>query len=75
MPASLWVATSLPVMSRPQEAALTNNEVLWPRCWLQLPPLILSRMRASRVALSGMRSSASARHIRATPSWEERENS
>ncbi len=74
-PASLCVATSLPVSSRPQVAALTNNDGLWPRCDCQLPLLILSRISASRVALSGMRSSASARHISATPSWLDRENS
>ncbi|MNE10323.1 hypothetical protein D3C80_1030310 [compost metagenome] len=74
-PDSLWVETSLPVSSRPQVAALTNSDGLLPRCGCQLPVLILSRIRASRVPLSGMRSSASARHISATPSWDDRENS
>ena len=46
-----------------------------PTCDFQSPWLILSRISASRVALSGMRSKASARHISATPSWLERENS
>ena len=67
-PTSLCVATSRPVSNRPQVAALTNSDGLLPRCDCQLPPLILSRISASRVAASGMRSSASARHIRATPS-------
>ena len=35
----------------------------------------LSRIKASRVEASGMRSSASARHINATPSWLESEYS
>ncbi len=48
-PASLWVDTSLPVSSRPQVAALTNSDGLLPRCGCQLPVLILSRIRASRV--------------------------
>ena len=48
-------------MSRPQVAALTNSEGLLPRWESHWPLLILSRMSASRVALSGMRSSASAR--------------
>ena len=74
-PASLCVDTSLPVSNRPQVAALTNSDGLLPRCGCQLPVLILSRIRASRVPLSGIRSSASARHIRATPSWDDRENS
>jgi hypothetical protein len=70
-PSSLWVAVSLPVSSRPQVAALTNSDGLRPRCARQSPRPILSRMSASRVAASGVRSSASARHIRATPSWED----
>lgn len=49
----------LPVNSSPV-AALTNSDGLRPICDCQLPLLILSRIRASRVALSGMRSSASA---------------
>jgi hypothetical protein len=72
---SLCVATSLPVISRPQVAALTNSEGLLPRCGSHWPWLILSRISASRVALSGMRSSASARHISATPSCDDSENS
>ena len=39
------------------------------------PSPILSRISASRVAASGMRSSASARHISATPSCDDSENS
>ena len=72
---SLLVAVILPVSIRPQTAALTNIDGEWPRCECQSPRLILSRISASRVALSGMRSSASARHISATPSWLESENS
>ncbi len=58
-----------PVSSRPQVAAFTNSEGLRPRWACQSPAPILSRIRASRVSSSGMRSSASARHISATPSW------
>ena len=68
-PCSLLVAVSRPVSSRPQVAALTNSDGLWPRWARQSPPPILSRISASRVSSSGMRSSASARHISATPSW------
>ena len=74
-PLSLCVATSRPVSSRPQVAALTNSDGLCPRCCCQLPWPILSRMSASRVAASGMRSSASARHISATPSFDDSANS
>ncbi len=74
-PASLEVAVSLPVTTRPQVAALTKSEGLCPTCERQSPRAILSRISASRVALSGMRSSASARHISATPSWLESEYS
>src|SRR5690606_17243274 len=75
MPASLCVDTSLPVSIRPQAAALTNSEGALPRCSFQFPSRILSRIRASRVAASGIRSSASARHMSATPSWDDNENS
>jgi hypothetical protein len=74
-PCSLWVAMSLPVISRPQAAALTNIERPPPRCSAQRPAPTLSRISASRVASSGMRSSASARHISAMPSCEVSENS
>ncbi|CSP79886.1 Uncharacterised protein [Shigella sonnei] len=73
--ASLWVETSLPVNSSPQVAALTNSDGLRPMCDCQLPLLILSRINASRVALSGIRNNASARHISATPSCDDSENS
>jgi len=72
---SLFVPVSLPVSTSPQAAALTNMDCERPTCDFQSPWLILSRISASRVALSGMRSKASARHISATPSWLERENS
>ncbi len=68
-PASLLVATSLPVTTSPHVAALTNSDGDWPRWACQSPVPILSRISASRVGMSGMRSSASARHISATPSW------
>src|SRR5476649_340968 len=74
-PVSLLVLTSLPVISRPQVAALTNIDGDSPRCLRQSPLLILSAIRRSAVALSGMRSSASARHISATPSSDDSENS
>ena len=72
---SLTVAVSLPVTTRPQVAALTNSDRPPPRCERQSPSAILSRISASRVAVSGMRSSASARHISATPSWLDSEYS
>ncbi|CFP13050.1 Uncharacterised protein [Bordetella pertussis] len=72
---SLLTATSLPVIIRPQVAALTNSDCDPPMCERQSPCTILSRIRASRVARSGMRNSASARHISATPSWLDSENS
>ena len=75
MPGSLWVATSLPVMSRPQADALTNQDGLAPTCAPQSPWLSLSRMSRSRVCASGMRSRDSARHISATPSGLESANS
>ena len=68
-PCSLLVAVNRPVSIKPQVAAFTNSDGLWPRWARQSPPPILSRIRASRVSSSGMRSSASARHISATPSW------
>ncbi len=72
---SLVVATSLPVITRPQVAALTKIDGLWPRWARQSPRASLSRISRSAVAASGTRSSASARHIRAMPSWLESENS
>ncbi|MCY1195365.1 hypothetical protein D9M72_66830 [compost metagenome] len=72
---SLLTATSLPVIIRPQVAALTNSDWEPPMCDFQSPRATLSRISASRVARSGMRSSASARHISATPSWLDSENS
>ena len=74
-PTSPCVATSRPVTNSPQVATLTNNDELLPKCDRQSPVPILSRISASRVAVSGMRNSASARHISATPSFELRENS
>ena len=68
MLASLEVATSLPVIIKPQVAALTNSDGALLTCAAQSPPPILSRMSASRVAVSGIRNKASARHISATPS-------
>ena len=66
---------SFPVSANPQVAALTNSDSLCPKCARQSPGATLSRMSASRVASSGIRSSASARHIKATPSAEESEYS
>ena len=74
-PDSLCVSTSLPVTTSPHAAALTNRDGLLPRCACQSPPRSLSRISASRVAASGMRSKASARHISATPSCDDSENS
>ncbi len=61
--------------SRPHAAALTNSDGDAPTCADQSPRLILSRISRSRVAASGMRSSASARHISAMPSRLSSENS
>ncbi len=72
---SLWVETNLPVITKPHAAAFTNREGLLPVCERQSPLAILSRINLSAVAVSGMRSNASARHINATPSWLESENS
>ena len=72
---SLRESTSLPVTSSPHAAALTNSDGLRPTCARQSPWPILSRIRRSRVAASGMRSSASARHMSAMPSRESSENS
>ncbi len=69
------MSTSLPVTSSPHAAAFTNSDGLRPTCARQSPWPILSRMRRSRVAASGMRSSASARHMSAMPSRESSENS
>src|SRR6185312_8096918 len=74
-PCSACVATSLPVRMRPHVAALTNSDGLCPTCDRQLASAILSRISASRVAMSGMRNSASARHISATPSCDDNANS
>jgi hypothetical protein len=54
---------------------LTNSDGDAPTCVDQSPLLILSRIRRSRVAASGMRSSASARHMSAMPSRLSSENS
>ena len=70
----LWVV-SLPVSSKPHAEALTNSDGLLPRWDCQLPPDSLSWMSSLRVAASGTRSRASARHIRAMPSALDRENS
>ena len=70
-PVSSTVPTSRPVISRPQVAALTNGEGDWPTWARHSPPPTLSAISASRVAASGMRNNASARHISATPSWLE----
>src|SRR5262249_17758317 len=59
----------------PQAAAWTNRDGPLPRCPSQSPPPILSRISASRVSSSGIRSKASARHISATPSSLAREYS
>ena len=51
---SLRESTSCPVTSSPQAAALTNSDGLRPMCARQSPPPILSRIRRSRVATSGI---------------------
>ena len=62
--------TSRPVSIKAQVEALTNSDSLRPTCASQSAPPILSRIRRSAVAASGMRSSASARHISTMPSRE-----
>ena len=64
--------TMRPVSISPQVEALTNSDWLSPRWLAQSPALSLSAIRRSAVSSSGMRSSASARHIRMTPSCDER---
>ena len=63
---------SLPVSIRPQVDALTKIDELWPRCDSQSALDSLSAISFSAVSESGMRSSASARHMRTTPSSEDR---
>ncbi len=57
-----------PVSISAQVEALTNQEWLWPRCRSHLAEPILSLISRSAVSASGMRNSASARHISTTPS-------
>ncbi len=64
--------TMRPVSIRPQVEAFTNSDWLSPRWLAQSPALSLSAIRRSAVSSSGMRSSASARHIRITPSCDDR---
>jgi len=74
-PPRLWVATSSPEIIRPQAAAFDEQRSACARCGrASRRRPACRRISASAVAVSGMRSSASARHISATPSWlEERE--
>ena len=65
-------STMLPVSINPHVEALTNKDSLSPRCSSQAPAAILSAIRRSAVWASGMRSSASARHINMTPSGDAR---
>ena len=58
----------LPVSISPQVEAFTRVESLLRKWDDQLAPESLSLIRASAVSASGMRSSASARHIRMIPS-------
>ena len=72
---SLSRLTSWPVSIRPQVEAFTNRDWDFPRWVFQLPAWIFSAISRSAVRASGTRNSASARHIRATPSALERPNS
>ena len=63
---------SRPVSISPHVDALTSNESEAPRWFSQSPRASLSRISASAVAVSGMRSSASAMHISSTPSGVDR---
>ena len=60
--------TTRPVSSSAQVEALTNRLSEWPRWRSQRPPEIFSAISSSAVSLSGILSSASAMHIRMTPS-------
>ena len=61
-----------PVSIRPQVEALTNSDWLSPRWLAQSPARSLSAISRSAVSSSGMRNKASARHIRITPSCDDR---
>jgi hypothetical protein len=63
--------TTPPVIIRPKVEALTSRLSERPKCLSHCPLPIFSAISASTVSLSGMRSSASARHMRMTPSSEE----
>ena len=65
----LSTLTTRPVIIRPQVEALTINPLSSFKCFFQSATLILSRIRASAVALSGTRMSASAKLINKIPSW------
>ena len=68
-------STSWPVSIRPQVEALTNTLSDWPRWLAQSALPIFSAIKESRVPASGVRRSASARHISASPSRVPRLNS
>ena len=65
-------SSTRPVSISAQVEALTKIELEPPECADQSCGAILSAMRSSIVSASGTRSSASARHISATPSLVER---
>ena len=69
-PLSSASRTRRPVSISPKVEALTNRLSEAPRCLSHCPSAIFSAISASAVSLSGMRSSASARHIRMMPSSE-----
>ena len=71
MPVS-GASSTCPVTKSAQVDALTKAEWLSPRCLPHSDGAILSSIKASMVAASGTRNSASARHIKAMPSSEER---
>ena len=70
VPLSSPSLTTRPVSISPKVDAFTNQLSEAPRCFSQRPSPIFSAIRASAVSASGMRSSASARHIRMMPSSE-----
>ena len=73
--ASSSTSISLPVSISPQVEALTNRLSEPPRWLAQSAEPIFSAISRSRVSASGVRSSASARHISARPSLVPSENS
>ncbi len=63
---------TFPVKNKAQDEALINFDGLSPKCLRHCEGAILSSIKASMVVPSGTRRSASAKHIKATPSSDDR---